>query len=273
MPESRQPIAESSTTRFANLCSPIFWRITAGVFASILLIEVVLLVFSWHAEQKRQVNGLGHSVRAVTTLLDPVNPIPQLDQLIHSKSANPEYRIIGYIYRTSSGEKFTSGDSANLDQEVFSGKPSYYSSSDETFSTYHAKGLLGIKANELWLRVDAGWISDYMKGYILRILVMILLISAFVTAACLVFLNPLLIKPLQRLNRLLVHAEQYGLKNTKASRKDLTRRDELGRVFQSFSHFRKELIVAQKDREGNRRQRELYLFCRRHKILSFWIHR
>jgi len=42
-----------------------------------------------------------------------------------------------------------------------------------------------------------------MKDYIVRILGMVVLISLFVTGACLVFMTPLLIRPLQRLNALL----------------------------------------------------------------------
>lgn len=251
MPESSHNYEESKATRIANLSSPIFWRITAGVFASILLIEVALLVFSWHTEQKRQINGLKDSINAVTTLLDPINPIPQLDQLIKSTTKSSKYQIIGYIYRTSTGTRHSGGNNAALDEVVFAGSPQHYSNSKAIYSTYQSKGLLSTDANELWLRVDASWISDYMEGYILRIMVMILLISVFVTVACLVFLNPLLIKPLQRLNRLLVRAEQHGLASTVAYSKDLTRRDEIGSVFRSFSHFRNELILAEKDRAFN----------------------
>lgn len=248
MPETSHNLEGSRNTRFANLSSPIFWRITAGVFASILLIEAALLVFSWHTEQKRQINGLDNSIDAVTTLLDPINPIPQLDQLIQKQNDESKYQIIGYVYHTSGGERYAGGNSANLEQQVFAGKQKVYSSSDGTYAMYKSLGLLSTEANELRLRIDATWISEYMQGYIWRILVMILLISAFVTGACLVFLNPLLIKPLQRLNRLLVRAEQYGLESTTATTQDLTRRDEVGRVFQSFSHFRKELMVAENDK-------------------------
>jgi len=195
MPESADNMEEPGTTRFANLSSPIFWRITAGVFASILLIEAALLLFSWHTEQKRQLNGLDDSIKAVTTLLDPINPIPQLDQLIKAESTVSKHRIVGYLYRTSTGERYASGNSVDLEKEVFAGKPRLYSSSKGVYSTYLSQALLSTDANELWLRVDATWISAYMKNYIWRILVMILLISAFVTGACLVFLNPLLIKP------------------------------------------------------------------------------
>ena len=67
--------------KFVNLKSPIFWRITAGVFASILFIELILLVYSWSTERNRLLTRLDESITTLTSLLDRENPVPQLDHL------------------------------------------------------------------------------------------------------------------------------------------------------------------------------------------------
>jgi len=232
--------------RFVNLKSPIFWRIATGVFVSILLIEAALLLFSWYTERGRQLSAIEDSISAVTTLINQQNPTPQLNQLIQIQSEDSKYQIIGYVYESPAGTRHAGGESLGLDEAVNSQVTSLYSSAEGIYSTYRNIGAPD--AGKLWLKLDASWVNVYMDRYIWRILGMIVLISLFVTAGCLVFMQPLLIKPLQRLNRLLVQAERHGIDNIHAESKDLSRRDELGNVFRSYNHWKNELIVSQKDR-------------------------
>jgi len=232
--------------RFVNLKSPIFWRIATGVFVSILLIEAALLLFSWYTERGRQLSAIEDSISAVTTLINQQNPTPQLNQLIQIQSEDSKYQIIGYVYESPAGTRHAGGESLGLDEAVNSQVTSLYSSAEGIYSTYRNIGAPD--AGKLWLKLDASWVNVYMDRYIWRILGMIVLISLFVTAGCLVFMQPLLIKPLQRLNRLLVLAERHGIDNIHAESKDLSRRDELGNVFRSYNHWKNELIVSQKDR-------------------------
>jgi len=233
---------------FVNLRSPIFWRITAGVFASILLIETALLIFSWYSERDRKLSRLDDSVNAITSLIDRTDPVPQLNKLIEHKSADSNYQIIGYVYNSPTGLQYVGGQSATLEKDVSAALPTLYSSEHKTYSIYKSTTVPGAGDDELLLKIDAAWISVYMQRYIWRILGMIVLISLFVTGACLIFIHPLLIKPLQRLDRLLVDAEQEGIHSTNAEKKDLLRRDEIGSVFRSFNHWRNELITSEKDR-------------------------
>lgn len=229
--------------------SPIFWRITAGVFVSIMLIEAALLVFSWNTEKARLLSRLDDSLGTVASLLNNDNPLPQLDRLIENQSIQSKHQLIGYVYESELGERHVGGQSAGLTEQLGEHKVNLYSSDHSTYSVYKKRNLSSSGADKLWLRSETNWISNYMTNYILRILAMILLISVFVTVACLFFLTPLLISPLQRLNRLLVHGEKYGISTVNAKPKDLGRRDELGSVFRSFSHWRNELVASEKEKD------------------------
>jgi len=77
--------------KFVNLKSPIFWRITAGVFASILFIELILLVYSWSTERNRLLTRLDESITTLTSLLDRENPVPQLDHLLSSRNTTENF--------------------------------------------------------------------------------------------------------------------------------------------------------------------------------------
>ncbi len=228
-----------------NLKSPIFWRITAGVFASILLIELVLLIFSWFTERDRLVTRLDESLVTVTSLLDYKNPVPQLDKLLQNQTNISTYRVNAYIYESAEGVRRTGGADSDIDQILNEQKPSMYSSRLNTYSIYVSRELGNGRADRIWLCVDTSNISDYMVGYVWRILGMVVLISAFVTGACLVFMNPILIKPLQRLDNLLVQGEKMGMRTAHAEDKDINRQDELGSVFRSFGHLRNELIKSE----------------------------
>jgi len=247
MPSSNQSPSATDSSGLINFKSPIFWRITAGVFASILLIEVALLVFSWFTERGRLLTRLDESLVTVTSLLDQKDPVPQLQQLINNESSLPNFEIIGFIYESPTGDRHTGGSNHALSTIVDESKPTHYSSDDKAYASYLTRDLDNGRVDKLWLCVDTSAISEYMVSYIWRILGMVLLISAFVTGACLIFLTPLLIKPLQRLNNLLVHGEMYGIRTAKADQKDHARQDELGSVFRSFGKLRNELINSEED--------------------------
>ena len=228
--------------------SPIFWRITAGVFASILIIEVVLLIASWFTERERLLTRLDESLITLTSLLDHDDPLPQLEQLISSNSSLPKHEIIGYQYESPTGSQHKGGADQSLSDVVDEKNPTLYSSKDKSYISYTTRNLNNGRVDKLWLIVDTSSISAYMVSYIWRILAMVLLISAFVTGTCLIFLTPLLINPLQRLNNLLVRGEVYGIRTANADQKDCNRADELGSVFRSFDKLRNELIGSEDDK-------------------------
>lgn len=230
-----------------NFKSPIFRRITAGVFASILIIEIALLVFSWFTERERLLTRLDETLVTLTSMLDDNDPLPQLEQLLNNNGSLPNYAIIGYIYESPAGSKQFGGSIDALSQVVNEKTSTHYSGSEKYYASFVSRDLGNGRTDKLWLSIDTSALSTYMISYIWRILGMVLLISAFVTAACLIFLTPLLINPLHRLNNLVVQGETHGIRTAKSDQKDQNRQDELGSVFRSFDKLRNELISSEEN--------------------------
>jgi len=223
--------------------SPIFWRITAGVFASILIIEAALLIFSWNTERNRVVDRLDISLNTIPILINVLDPGPQLERLIRERKMADQYSIIGYTSLNDQGAIISSGGNiAGINLPTDQYKPGFIGADTDSYSTQFVLDESKTEHHVVRLKVDTSWISTYMRNYVWRILGMIVLISLFVTGACLIFLTPLLIKPLQRLRELLSNGEVYGIEEAIAEQRDLERRDELGQVFRSFGHLRDELI-------------------------------
>ncbi len=240
---------------WAQLKTRIFWRISAGLFTSILLIEVVLLVYSWFNERDRLLEGLDENLYTISASLDPANPIPQLNKLVSNLDGSTRYPVTGYVHVSLSGQRSAVGTSTTMDQQVSPQNPTRYNGSDSEYIRFFSidPQLLPQNSQKLWLSVDTSWLSQYMQDYVLRILGMIVLISLFVTGACLIFLKPLLINPLMRLDRLLVRSQTLGIRNADAESLDLKRTDELGNVFRSFNLLRSQLVEAEANSKTTKR--------------------
>lgn len=233
--------------KLASFRSPIFWRITASVFASILLIEIVLLVYSWVTERNRVVARLDDALVTVGSLLDTDNPIPQLDKLLNVNSEDSKYTVIGYVYESSSGARSVGGVVADANEQI-EAESSRFDGAQAQYTHFRNRALSDGSSDKLWLVVDAAWINAYMQSYVWRILGMILLISLFVTGACLVFLNPLLISPLRRINHALEQGERYGIRKIRRISRDFNRSDEIGNINRSLGRLQQALVNAENEK-------------------------
>ena len=236
---------ENVTDRSNPASSKLFWRITLGIFLSILLIEFVLLVYSWYGERSRLLIRLDESLLTVESLIDTTDPIPQLEQLLARTSNEIKNKLTGYIHVSNTGIESKGGNSLNLNAQVSQSNPALFDSVSGSYVRYFP--LNTPNSQSLILSVDASWINSYMRGYVFRILGMVILISLFVTIACLFFLKPILINPLLRLDRLLVRGQRKGIEHAQANQGDLARTDELGSVFRSFNILRKQLLSAEEE--------------------------
>ncbi len=228
-----------------NLRSRIFWRIAAVIFVSILLIETALLVFSWFTERDRQFIKVEESLATVVSLLDKNDPTAQLNELLAKPNADTNLMLTGYVvYTQADGTRYSGGASQGIDKLSSQTAPRHFVQDDGMLTNYlqSSDGL-----SHYWFQTDASWINSYMRDYVTRIVVMVMMISLFVTGACLIFLIPLLINPLRRLDQLLVLSEKEGIKSAKSDRSDLRRKDELGSVFQSFELLRNRLLDSEKE--------------------------
>jgi len=236
--------------KFANLKSPIFWRIAAGVFVSILLIELLLLVYSWSTERARLVNRLDESVTTLTSLLDQENPLPQLNYLLSSQNNTENFDVIGYTYESPTGNVTSRGNTDRISLSQSLNESGQFDHNASVYVNTTSRNLSNQSSDKIGLQIDAHWIKQYMANYVNRIIGMVILISVFVTGACLLILTPLLINPLQRLNNLLIRGEQQGIRSAKSNVQDLNRSDELGSVYRSFDVLRNNLIDTEDEKNS-----------------------
>jgi len=235
-------MSESQKWDFFHPGSRIFWKIAAGIFLSILLIETVLLLYSWFTERSRLITRTDESIASIVSLLDEHDPAAQLDKLlVHSSES--KIKLVGFSYRTADGVETIGGETDAITTLVSASKLSHYDSTNNRYTRYFPGGEG--RHDSFHLRVDTAWINTYMRTYVWRILGMITLISLFVTVGCLILLKPLLINPLERLDQLLVRSQKSGIGSATSEKRDLTRADELGSVFRSFEHLRSQLVSVE----------------------------
>jgi len=162
--------------RFVNLKSPIFWRITAGVFASILCIEILLLIYSWSTERDRVVTRLDESVTTLTSLLDLENPLPQLDHLLSARNTTENFEIIGYTYKSPTGVITSQGETNKIDLQLDTAGQGRFHHSASVYSSTSSRRISSQSSDKIGLQIDAHWINLYMKDYVRRIVGMVILI-------------------------------------------------------------------------------------------------
>ncbi len=249
--------------------SALFWRIAACLFASIILIEGLLLVYSWFTERDRIVTRFEDSIRVLVSSLDATNPVPQLNNLIANPPSDTNLRLLAFHHHGNDGVANSAGYLSESLQSILETQRNHFDKATETFVSRHDRTLENGRSDTLSLRFDAAWIATYMESYVWRILGMVMLISLFLTTACLVFLKPLLIDPLRRLERVLTFKENTGIKNSMVQTKDVTRTDELGAVFRSFSELRENVTQAEAKLEHLANHDDLTGLANRRRMTEF----
>ncbi|MGQ7847249.1 putative bifunctional diguanylate cyclase/phosphodiesterase [Granulosicoccus sp. 3-233] len=237
------------------LRSPLFWRITTVVFVCIVIIEAVLLIVSWFAERDRLLTRIDDSLALLSPILAVSDDHHELDSLLGRSGRSSQHPLIGYVLETSAGVERLGGDVAGLQAglsassgRVFNADSGVY---DSALTLSQGDESL---AMTLWYRVDARHVVDELQAYVFRIVGLVVLISLFVTVGCLLGLTPLLIRPLQTLDRLMVTGQRKGLRQITAPAALVARRDELGNVYRSFEQLTGALISAE-DRNNTMRER------------------
>ena len=230
------------------LRSRLFWRIATVVFLCIITIEAILLIFSWFAERDRWLMRIDDSLALLAPILSVSERYEELDRLVSHTSETGQHDLQGYILKTDQGTLKSGGDIKGLEQVSLEGMrrsidydTGFY---DSVLSLTRSRDNT---AMTLWYRVDASHVKDELRGFVVRIVGLVVLISVFVTAGCLLGLTPLLIRPLQKLDRLMLIGQRKGLRKIMAPTEFMERQDELGNVYRSFEQLTQALISAEDD--------------------------
>ena len=255
------PAVAGNLSMRSAISSPIFWRIAGVVFVCIIAIEALLLTVSWFGERERQLSRIDESFALTKVVGGSAEIKPLLDALMQPKSSGYDgVPLLGYLIKHDGLIVARRGNTEKLDdslavaQNRLSSKNWIYDTRilAEQSATPVQQQLLpaqsaGRMQTQILLRLDVAEVGAKLKGYVFRITGMVLLISVFVTAGCLLLLTPLLVRPLQRLNLLIQAGQEVGLQNSSAELSDLNRTDEIGHVFRSFDSLRAQLAEAENE--------------------------
>jgi signal transduction histidine kinase len=258
--ESEQKVEELAARRLAwrNLFrARLSRRIVLSVFASIVLIEAVILLPSIERRQQELLVQLKEISAAETSGALRMLPAGTTDQQVLSRLRqsilNPKI-LGGALYRPDGAQVGTFGEMPQLNFAAVQANPNV---------TLYQPALFEIPARG---RYDAAWAIAPLKGqYVLiirhnaasvqqeivafveRITGLVLVISIFVTVATLFVLEPLLITPIMLLRKDLLNAGAAILQDqTPPPFESLgtQRQDELGDVIAAFSQMYRQVSEA-----------------------------
>ena len=239
-----------------SLRSPLIRRVSLLIFASIVIIEAVLLLFSYFTERERLLIRMDDALQALAPLLQADNTVAQLDILLSQQShaasesnTNSPYRspagslqLLGYAYQIPDQPAVTKGSSAGLDT-LNTAVPSSQRlrTSDNTYDT----SLVFSDGRRLTVRLDADYVATMLAGYVTRILLMVLLISVFVTVTCVLALRSNFLFPIINLRHVIKHAQLKGIDAVEIPSAELQRTDEVGSVYRGFERLQHSLRMSQ----------------------------
>jgi signal transduction histidine kinase len=240
-------------------------RIVLSVFASIVLIEAVILLPSIHRRQQELLQHLKEISAAETSGALRMLPAGTTDQQVLSRLRqsilNPTI-LGGALYRSNGTPVGTFGEMPQL---------SFAAIQANANATYYQHALFEIPARD---RYDAAWaccfadtarvaplqgqyvliirhnaaaIQSEIIAFIGRITILVLIISLFVTIATLFVLEPLLITPIMLLRQDLLNAGAAVLRDEtppKFESLQSQRQDELGDVIAAFSQMHWQVAEA-----------------------------
>ncbi|NER00167.1 MAG: HAMP domain-containing histidine kinase [Cyanothece sp. SIO2G6] len=232
-------------------------QIALWVFASIVVIEAIILVPSVYRRQQELLKNLQEISAAKASGILDITPADVSDATLLeyvSKTQNTDVVLGGRLY-TNGREIGSFGEPPELTWETIHqrGRTTYF---HRQLARYDAIWQMSSLADTytLVIRHDASGVNREFYHFILRITGLVVIISIFVTGATMIVLNRMVIMPICRLRRDLVHAGDV------ISREELDplpqfmslptqRDDELGEVTAAFSQMINQIAKAIAERK------------------------
>jgi PAS domain S-box-containing protein len=203
--------------------SPLTIKVLLGVLLGIIVIEAILLVPSYN---KREIDLLQVISERTHLIADTIMTLE-------------DHALSERMTMIEKGSNIQSVHSVAVNENL----PllERYQSESGWLDVIYA--IPGEKNKWLIIKTDASGVKDELSAYVLRIIGLILIISAFVTFVTMIILGQLLIKPLLRLTQTLSTVTDGS--NFKPIESDiLARRDELGDLAKSYASLSDKVAVA-----------------------------
>ncbi|MCU0566061.1 MAG: ATP-binding protein [Oculatellaceae cyanobacterium Prado106] len=248
--------------------SPLSQRIVLGVFVSIVIVEVVILVPSGFRRKDELIDKF--SMRSQMLLHGFQLAIREGNeaQLLAQAQTLQTYPLVagGRLYRSNGTALQTFGIPPSLSlQEYRTFNVPQLERYDGRYFDFAAEVVSGGERYTLVLRYEAIAVSQELTAFVWRIGGLVLLISVFVTGATMMVLEALLITPIRQLRNDLLKtgeavAQDQPLGNFTAS--IYPHEDEMGDVIGAFQQMAQQVVDAiahRKQSEAALRQSELQL--------------
>ncbi len=234
-------------------------RIVFWVFASVILIEAIILVPSAHKRKGELLDQLKEISSAKVSMVMAFTPSTITDEALLQRlmvmQSHP-FVLGGTLYRADGVPVGSFGESPELDFGALkTGGPSGIAHRNpRRYDVVCPLDDLS-PSRTLILRHDASWVQRELYAYILRIAGLVVIISLFVTAGAWVALDPIVVTPILNLRRDLITAGEAIVRDAPAPAfyaATVQRQDELGEVISAFNRMYgqiSEAIEKRKDAE------------------------
>ena len=240
--------------------SRLSWRIVSYVFISVIVIETIILIPSYLKREKELLDQLRMVASAQIELMMSLTEkgLPAATLLDQLKNLNDCETIVGGALYTGDGQLVgTFGEAPELSHADLQRTGTTHLT-DSDLKRYDSAWLADELPKNviLILRQNSASVERELSAYLLRIIGLIIIISAFVTTGAWFALDPIVIRPILRLRQDLIQAGDAisnGRETPDFYSNSFQRRDELGEVIRAFNQMVGQItdaISEQKKAEG-----------------------
>ncbi len=215
------------------------------VFACFLAIEALVLAISAIGERKHILRQAEASVRVTVPALVSSAHAQIARSLINSDDEAIRYPVIGISIDAGYGRTTLFGQSAGLSE--YTGSTGRYDRQANHYDFHTSLSAPGSSVvQKIGIRIDTSQLNADLTAYVIKLAGLVLLIGIGVTAATVLALRPILLRPLATLRETMMNARQDDLDAIELSAKEMGRTDEIGDLYQAFDAMLGAIGAAEK---------------------------
>jgi serine phosphatase RsbU (regulator of sigma subunit) len=231
-------------------------RIVLWVFVSVIVIETIIFVPSYHNRKKELLDQIREiSTAKITIMMKLARQIETNDELMkHLEQLEMDPHILGGTIYEPDGEmigQFGEYPDLTISQVFDMGVKNFISLDGTRYDSAWMAEILQHNCT-LIIRQDATSVKKELLAYFLRIAGLVVIISFFVTTGALIALKPIVITPILRLRGDLINAGEAIEKDMRPPdfyALSIQRKDELGEVISAFVKMYQQIIEAINERK------------------------
>ncbi len=231
-------------------------RIALWVFVSVIAIETIIFVPSYHNRKNELLDHIREiSTAKITMIMKLAHQIETNEELMkHLEQLEMDPHILGGAIYRPDGEmigQFGEFPKLTISQVFDLGVKNFISMDGTRYDSAWMAEILQHSCT-LIIRQDATSVKKELLAYFLRIAGLVVIISFFVTVGALIALKPIVITPILRLRGDLINAGEAIKKDREPPdfyASTIERKDELGEVISAFVKMYKQIIGAINERK------------------------